>query len=164
MDAVAFKQRFMPHWRHCFWVAWRLTNSTQDAEDLVQEAFLKLWMKREELGDIKNDEAYLTTLVRHLFLDQRRRKHIDMDDAAPEDLPPMDGDDLMQQVETHDEVEQVTRLIGHLPQKQQQVIIMHDIEQLSDEEINRQTGLSHVNIRTLLSRARKNLRALFNKL
>ena len=164
MDAVAFKQRFMPHWRHCFWVAWRLTNCTQDAEDLVQEAFLKLWMKREELGDINNDEAYLTTLVRHLFLDQRRRKHIDMHDAAPEDLQTVDGDDLMQQVETHDEVEQVTRLIGHLPQKQQQVIIMHDIDQLSDEEINRQTGLSQVNIRTLLSRARKNLRALFNKL
>lgn len=164
MDAVSFKQRFMPHWRHCFWVAWRLTNSTQDAEDLVQEAFLKLWMKREELGDICNDEAYLTTLVRHLFLDQRRKKNIDMTGALVEEMQVKDEDDVMDQVETHDEVEQVTRLIGQLPQKQQQVITMHDINQLSDEEISRQTWLSHVNIRTLLSRARKNLRALFNKL
>ena len=140
-----------------------MTGSTQDAEDLVQEAFLKLWMKREELDGVENDEAYLTTLVRHLFLDQRRRKHIDMAGAPIEDIPVADGDDLMGQVEVRDEVEQVTRLIGQLPQKQKQVITMHDIDQLSAEEINSQTGLSHVNIRTLLSRARKNIRVLFNK-
>ena len=48
MEASAFKQRFMPYWRHLFWTAWRLTGNTQDAEDLVQEAFLKLWTKREQ--------------------------------------------------------------------------------------------------------------------
>lgn len=163
MDAVSFKQRFMPHWRHCFWVAWRLTGCTQDAEDLVQEAFLKLWMKREELDDIDNDQAYLTTLVRHLYLDQRRRKHVNMAGAPVEEILVADGDDLMGRVEVRDEVEQVKRLIGQLPLQQQQVITMHDIDQLSSEEIYNETGLSYVNIRTLLSRARKNLRALFNK-
>ena len=163
MHAVSFKQRFMPHWRHCFWVAWRLTGSTQDAEDLVQEAFLKLWMKREELSDIDNDEAYLTTLVHHLFLDQRRKKHVNMAGVPIEEMTVSDGDDLMGRVEVRDEVEQVTQLIGQLPQRQQQIITMHDIDQLSAEEIHSQTGLSHVNIRTLLSRARKNLRVLFNK-
>ena len=163
MDTASFKQRFMPLWRHCFWVAWRLTGCTQDAEDLVQEAFLKLWMKREELADIDNDKAYLTALVRHLFLDQKRKKHVDMAGAPVEDIPVADGNDLMVQVEARDEVEQVRQLIGQLPQNQQQVITLHGINQLSAEEIYSQTGLSHVNIRTLLSRARKNLRVLFNK-
>jgi len=164
MDAVIFKQRFMPHWRHCFWVAWRLTGSTQDAEDLVQEAFLKLWMKRDSFDAVDNDEAYLATLICHLYLDQRRRKHVSMAAKPIEDIPVTDGDDLMSLVEIRNEVEQVARLIEQLPMKQQQVITMHAIDQLSAEEINNQTGLSFVNIRTLLSRARKNLRALFNKL
>ncbi len=163
MDAVSFKQRFMPHWRHCFWVAWRLTGCTQDAEDLVQEVFLKLWMKREDLYGIDNDEAYLTTLVRHLYLDQRR-KHVNMTGTPVEEIPVEDGDDVMGRVEVRDEVEQVARLIGQLPRQQQKVITMHDINQLSSEEIYSQTGLSHVNIRTLLSRARKNLRVLSKKL
>ena len=163
MDADTFKQRFIPHWRHCFWVAWRLTGGTQDAEDLVQEAFLKLWMRREELNGIENDEAYLTTLVRHLYHDLWRRKHVNMTGAPIEEIQVADGDDMMGRVEAADEMEQVVRLIGKLPPQQQQIITMHGIDQLSSEEIYNQTGLSHVNIRTLLSRARKNLRNLFNK-
>ena len=82
MEASAFKQRFMPHWRHLYWKAWRLTGNTQDAEDLVQEAFLKLWTKRESLGTIDNVEAYLTTLLTNMFRDQLRRRHLALADAT----------------------------------------------------------------------------------
>ncbi|MBR5655176.1 MAG: RNA polymerase sigma factor [Prevotella sp.] len=163
MEASSFKQRFMPHWRHLFWTAWRLTGNTQDAEDLVQEAFLKLWTKRENLGDINNDEAYLTTFLTNMFRDQHRRKHLDMADSPPETLAITDGNNLMTQLEARDESEQVNLLIKQLPKQQQRILMMHAVDNLSASEIENETGLSAVNIRSLLSRARKNIKQKFYK-
>ena len=163
MEASTFKQRFMPYWRHLFWTAWRLTGNTQDAEDLVQEAFLKLWTKRETLGDIDNDKAYLTTLVTNMFRDRHRRKHLSVADSPPETLSIADEDNLITQIEARDESEQVGILIGQLPQQQQRVLRLHAIDNLSASEIESKTGLSSANIRSLLSRARKNIKQKFNQ-
>ena len=162
MEASAFKQRFMPYWRHLFWTAWRLTDNTQDAEDLVQEAFLKLWTKRETLGNIENDKAYLTTLVTNMFRDRQRRKHLSIADSPPETLTIADEDNLMTQIEARDESEQVGILIGQLPKQQQLILKLHAVNNLSANEIEEETGLSATNIRSLLSRARKNIKQRFN--
>ncbi len=158
MEASAFKQRFMPHWRHLFWTAWRLTGNSQDAEDLVQEAFLKLWTKRDALGNIENDEAYLTTFVTNLFRDQRRRRRLAMADSTEETLAVADESNLVKRIEEREETEQVVKLIGQLPQQQRRVLTLHAVEELSPKEIETQTGLTAVNIRSLLSRARKNIK------
>lgn len=162
MEASAFKQRFMPYWRHLFWTAWRLTGNTQDAEDLVQEAFLKLWTKRETLGNIDNDKAYLTTLITNMFRDRHRRAHLSIADSPPETLTIADGDNLMTQIEARDESEQVGILIGQLPKQQQLILKLHAVNNLSANEIEEETGLSASNIRSLLSRARKNIKQKFN--
>ena len=62
MDTAEFKQQFLPYHRKLYRVAFRLTGNPQDAEDMVQEAYLKLWNKRDELADVLNTEAYCVTL------------------------------------------------------------------------------------------------------
>ena len=47
MTAQEFKQRFMPHYRLLYRVAYHLTANAQDAEDLLQDMYLKLWQKRD---------------------------------------------------------------------------------------------------------------------
>lgn len=64
MDTAEFKQQFLPYHRKLYRVAFRLTGNPQDAEDMVQEAYLKLWNKRDELADVLNTEAYCVTLSR----------------------------------------------------------------------------------------------------
>ena len=74
MDAREFKQRFMPYHRLLYRVAYRLTENAQDAEDLLQDTYLKLWQKRNDLKEEAMTEAYLVTLMKNHFRDQRRLK------------------------------------------------------------------------------------------
>ena len=87
MDAREFKQRFMPFHRRLYRVAYHLTGNAQDAEDLLQDTYLKLWQKRDALKDETITEAYLVTLMKNLFRDQRRLKRIDSSEDAPSHHP-----------------------------------------------------------------------------
>ena len=70
MDANDFKRLFLPYHRKLYRVAFRLLGNVQDAEDMVQEAYLKLWKRREELpSNIESWEAYCITLTKNLCYD-----------------------------------------------------------------------------------------------
>ena len=86
MDAAEFKQQFLPYHRKLYRTAFRLTENPQEAEDMVQEAYLKLWNKRDELAGVLNTEAYCVTLVKNLCYDALRRSRPDEDGHAPEEL------------------------------------------------------------------------------
>ena len=76
MDAAEFKQQFLPYHRKLYRTAFRLTENPQEAEDMVQEAYLKLWNKRDELAGVLNTEAYCVTLVKNLCYDALRRSRL----------------------------------------------------------------------------------------
>ncbi len=61
MDAESFKKEFLPYHRKLYCIAYRLLENAADAEDLVQEAYLKLWDKREgwPLSVIRKHSALL---------------------------------------------------------------------------------------------------------
>ena len=88
MDAAEFKQQFLPYHRKLYRVAFRLTGNPQDAEDMVQEAYLKLWNKRDELADVLNTEAYCVTLIKNLCYDVLRRSQPDEDGRSRRTEPP----------------------------------------------------------------------------
>ena len=162
MDASDFKQKFLPYHRKLYRSAFHLLGNAQDAEDMVQEAYLKLWQRRNELPpDIANLEAYCVTLVKHLCYDKRRISQLDEDERTPEELTITGKSNVAHEVELKDEANQVMKLIGQLPDQQKQIMQMRDVEELPYEEIEKATGLTSVNIRVLLSRARKKIREQF---
>ena len=164
MPASLFKQLLLPLYPRLQRVALRLLGNTEDAEDMVQEVYMKLWSKRDALPDVKEVEAYCVTLTKNMCIDRLRIAEADKADA--DEVPTMLAatDDVEAQVERHDAVEQVKQIIETLPEHQQQVITLRDIEDCSFEEIAEQTGLTAVNVRMLLSRARKTIRERFKKL
>ena len=162
MDAAEFKQQFLPYHRKLYRTAFRLTENPQEAEDMVQEAYLKLWNKRDELAGVLNTEAYCVTLVKNLCYDALRRSRPDEDGHAPEELNLPTDTNIAREVEQRDEVNQVRRLIGRLPEQQKRVILLRDVNDCSFEEIEQATGLNAINIRVLLSRARKKIREQYN--
>ena len=64
-------------------VAFRLMGNVQDAEDMVQEAYLKLWKKHDELPEVASIEAYCVTLIKNLCYDSLRSCRPDEDSRLP---------------------------------------------------------------------------------
>ena len=157
MDVDVFKQRFLPFHPKLYRIAYALLDNKADAEDILQDAYCKLWNKRDELGDIQNPEAFSITLVKNLCLDfLRSPKALETvlltTDSSPE-----------KELEEKEDIRHIQELIEQLPENQRQVIRLRGIEDCSYEDIEQITGLSSSNIRTLLSRARKLIREKLEK-
>ena len=153
----------MPHHRLLYRVAYQLTANAQDAEDLLQDLYLKLWQKRDELPDEAMKQAYLVTMMRHLFVDQRRLKHLDTSELKEEASPP-DERSLDHQIDARDEAAKMEGLISQLPERDGRIIRMHLVEERSYEEIEQDTGLSQGNIRIIVMRTRQKLKQRFIKM
>lgn len=164
MDDDSFKRLFLPCHPKLYRIAYILVEDQAEAEDLLQEAYCKLWNKRHELSDIRNPEAFAVTLVKNLSLDylrsaraSRHEEPIEEVQSAAIDLQPD------RELELQDEMKTIQTLIKRLPENQRQVLRLRSIEDCSLEEIEEITGFSAVNVRTLLSRARKMIREQYEK-
>ena len=155
MQASDFKQLFLPCHRKLFSVAYRLMSNAQAAEDMVQETFLKLWMQRDKMEKVDNPEAYSITVLRRIFYDKMRAGHLQEVDKDVGSLQVSSSQNISKQLEEADEYQRVRQLITHLPEPQARIMLMRDIEDRSFEEISIETGLTEVNIRSILSRGRK---------
>ena len=170
MDAQEFKQRFMPFHRLLYRVAYHLTGNAQDAEDLLQDTYLKLWTKRDSIPLPTNSlplregpgvgsgesegAAYLITLMRNLYRDQRRLKSNIVHETYEPDKP---YEPYEEEEEDLDNRAELQELIEQLPDKQRAVMKAHIVEDKTYEEIERDTGLSNGNIRVIISRAKQTI-------
>ena len=163
MPASLFKQLLLPLYPRLQRVALRMLGNVEDAEDMVQEVYMKLWSKREELPDVQNMEAYCVALTKNMCIDRLRLAEVDRVDVDDVPLSLAAADDVASLLERQDAVEQVKLIIETLPEKQQQVVTLRDIRDCTFEEIEEQTRLTAVNVRALLSRARKTIRERFKR-
>ena len=164
MNAQEFKQRFMPFHRLLYRVAFHLTGNVQDAEDLLQDTYLKLWQKRDDIREEAVNQAYLVTLMRNLLRDQQRLKHIDSSAELRNELSPPNERSLEGQIAARDEASQMKSLINQLPKRDKEIIRMHLMEERTYDEIEQDTGLSQGNIRIIVMRTKQKLKQQFIKL
>ena len=167
MDAKEFKDRVLPVSHRIFKYANRLLNNEHDAEDVIQEIWLKLWDRREQLGNIKSIEAFAFRMTRNLCLDKIKLKkpqfYDDRDEGAYRYEEPDNRPDPESSLELKDTMERVNQIIGHLPEQQKTLLQMRDVEGLEYEEIAEITGLEINTIRVNISRARKKVRKTIQK-
>lgn len=164
MTADEFKTLFLPCHRRLYRMAYRLTGRQEEAEDMVQETFLRLWSRRNDLSGIENPEAFSLITLRNIWLDNIRRSRPERSDRPPEDYALADGTDIARETEDRDTSSLIMNMIRRLPDQQRLVMTMRDVSDMTFEEISDDTGLSQGNIRTLLSRARKNIREQYLRL
>ena len=154
----------MPFHRRLYRVGYHLTGNAQDAEDLLQDTYLKLWQKRDDLREEAMTEAYLVTLMQNLFRDKRRLKRIDTSEDIEDHADPPDEQSLSQTIEAKDEAQQMGVLMDQLPERDSTILKMHLVEDMSYEEIERDTGLSQGNLRIIIMRTKQKLKQQYLKL
>ena len=120
----------------------------------------RLQDRRDELEDVRSPEAFAVTLLRNLCLDFLRSAEVSRRQGREslEEVSVEAASSPERELEAREEVRYVRALIERLPEKQRQVLRLRGVEDCSFEEIERITGLSASNVRTLLSRARKWIR------
>ena len=164
MTASHFKQLLLPLYPRLHRMALRYLANAEDAEDMVQEVYLKLWSKRDILPEMHDVESYCLSLTKNMCIDRLRLVEVEEIDINDIPQPIATTDDVDEDVERRDAIAHIRQIIGTLPEKQQQVITLRDMRDYSFEEIEQQTGLAATNIRVLLSRARKTIRERFERI
>lgn len=138
--------------------AFHLLGSREEAEDVVQELYLKLWRMRDNLDCYHSVEALAMHITKNLSLtrlkQQQSREEVALDEEYDThcSAPPAG--------EGASEMEYMMQLMHSLPPIQQHVLMMRHVDGLEVKEIAGITGATPENIRVNLSRARKKMREL----
>jgi len=163
MELEKFKITIIPLREKLLNFSCKLMDDRAEAEDVVQEAFLKLWCIRHKLDEYRSVEALAMQVTKNLALDKlraRRPEGVPVENLQLETGPA----DPARRLEEQDAVERIRNLIGQLPSLQQAIIRMKDIEGYELAEIAEITGTQIEAVRVNLSRARKRVREQFLQL
>ncbi|NOR74312.1 MAG: sigma-70 family RNA polymerase sigma factor [Draconibacterium sp.] len=164
MVARDFKTSVLPVSKKLLRFATHFLKNEDEAKDVVQDVFLKLWQKRDDLAEIENIEAFAMRMTRNRCLDVIRANKIVPIDAETDRKLKAETVDVHSKVELNESANQIKMLINKLPDLQRTVMHLRDIEQLTYEEIAEATHIKVNAIRVNLSRARKKVRDEFLKI
>lgn len=145
-------------------MAIRITFDTAEAEDIVQDTLIKVWDKREEWPQLASIEAYCMTICRNLSLDRREKKeaqHIALDENLhnrPDVSTPYD------KMAASDSIRILGELLKGLPQTQQDIVQLREIEGKSYKEIATVLNLSEEQVKVYLFRARQRIKQRYKEI
>ena len=151
------KEIWLPLSGRFYRVAYHILESKEDAEDAVQELYLKLIKTPYKLAGIQDPAAYGITILRNICIDLIRRREKRRSEELHEYMI-ADVSSPDKAAAEKDKLRILIHEIDRLPHKQSTVLRMRTIEGLEYDEISQRTGLSQVNIRVLISIARKTLK------
>ena len=143
--------------------AMRFSRNHEEAEDIVQDVFLKLLNMGEKLDTYRNKEALAFTVTRNLCLDRIRTRHtVSIEDSGvPEKQEPDDPPDV--RLDKKEKAGKILQIMEQLPEVQRTVLHMRDVEGLDFGTIAVATDMTVNNVRVVLSRARKKVKEMFLK-
>jgi RNA polymerase sigma-70 factor (ECF subfamily) len=162
MTAEQFKKRFVCIYPKLFAVAMANIGNSEDAKDVMQSLYLKLWERRDELAGVDNDIGYCRVMLLNICRSRWRSKALEPEWAAEEEVTVVD-DVMAQGIEADDIKEKVERFVARLPEKQRRIMTMR-MQGATTDEIIEATGLSVDNVRTILSRTRQLIKEFYNRL
>lgn len=159
MDIESFQTRVLPVKNKLYRFAFRLLGSEEEAKDVVQEVFVRVWKGRENMEAIQNWEAWCMRITKNLSLDRirtwKRRNTQPMEssfDVQEESLTPYES------TEINESMQRVGSLIEALPEKQRNIIHLRDVEGYSYQEICDILELDMNQVKVNLFRARNSVR------
>lgn len=154
----AFARLFQHYRDRIFYTALRFLKSRELAEEVVQDVFLKVWMKRGDMVKVMNFEGYLFTMARNLIFDSI--KAIAQETSAIQELAHSpqhvnDTDDLVSETQYEALLHKV---VNELPPQQKQIFRLARMEGLSHQAIAAQLQISRLTVKTHMAKALQTIR------
>ena len=166
MQQEQFKKEVLPLRDKLLLYAQRILGDAEEAEDIIQEVYLKLWSMRGDLQSYNSIAALSMHITKNLCINR-----INSSSFRNRSSESLDGISILNeepepdvQLEQKDNVEHIMRIIDMLPGLQQTILRMKHIEGFEVEEIAGLTGSNQDAVRVNLSRARKKVRDEFFKI
>lgn len=146
-------------------VAFSVLRNTADAEDAVQEAFLRVLRHRHTLGEVRDHRVWLIRIVWNIVLDRKRRAKTRPETDDIEELArvlPGKGLTAEDRAAAAQHHAQVLACVDQLPAKEREVLLLSAFEELSSVEIAAALGVTESTVRSRLFRARNLMAGLLN--
>ena len=138
-------------------VAFSVLRNPSDAEDAVQEAFLRVLRHRDGLGEVRDHRVWLIRIVWNIVLDRKRRAKTRPETNDVEELTrvlPAHGLSAEQRAAAAQHHAHVLACVDRLPAKEREVLMLSAFEELSSVEIALVLGITESSVRSRLFRAR----------
>lgn len=154
------------HYRLMFSTAWKIFRDKNTVEDVVSESCVALMKNIPTLRSLDRNRLriYIVSTVRNTalnFFDKQQRLNRFIMDGANEALESAtDNFDVEKKVMLDDELKHVLQAIARLSIKEQQILRMKYVLEMSDEQIAREVGLAPSSIRKCIGRAREKIKAI----
>jgi RNA polymerase sigma-70 factor (ECF subfamily) len=158
-----------PHFDVLYAAARRMTMSSVDAEDLVQEVCLIAFTRLDELEDIEYQRAWLLRVLYHKFIDSRRREQrspVGMADSGTDSIEP---EDLVEsdwrpdeQLDQDIRADRILKAMSYLNKDLCALVALHDVEGMTLEELQKMTGRPVGTLKAQLHRTRAKLGRLLS--
>lgn len=159
-DESAFTKLFDFYKNRIYSIAVKITKSDIISEEIVQDVFLKIWLKRIQLNSIRNFSAYLFIITRNsaykVLKSFARTYNITSIDEELKSAFPDDAADLLIEKERN---ALLIKAIERLPSQQQQVYHLIKDEGLTRNEVANHLGIQPETVKFHLAQAQKNIRA-----
>ncbi len=156
MTKTEFTNLVLPFKDRLYRLAKRILVSKDEADDAVQEVFLKLWKGKENIENHKNTEAFAITMTKNYCLDRLKSKQASNLKIVHTNY--QTSENIEKEIEANDGVQMVFKIMETLPEQQKIVLQLRDVEQFEFSEIAKMLDSNETAIRVALSRARKSVR------
>ncbi len=161
-DQTAWEEIVRQHRRKVFNIAYKFTGRHDQAEDLTQDVFLKIFKSLHTFDRRANFQTWLVSVSRNLCIDHYRsvrkeRETIDRDVDAGELTPAAPGQNAYQALEQADRVELLRKAMAELPPSLREAVVKRDIQEMSYREIADQLNLPEGTVKSRINRGRTEL-------
>lgn len=157
MNQKAFIKLINPIRDKMYRLALRLLISKESAEDATQEVILKLWDRKDKLKHYANIEAFAMTVTKNYCFDELKSKknaNLKLEHSNYEDTQVS----VHKSLEYNDTLGWIDKIVRELPEQQQVIFQLRDVEDYDFEEIAEILDMNATAVRVNLSRARKKIR------
>ena len=150
--------------RRVFHISYKFTGKHDEAEDLTQEIFLKVFRSLDKFNRDADFSTWLSSVARNYCIDRyrasKREKEVLVEDALAYDLAPASSGNPYRALEDQDRRSLVRRGLAQLPGKLREAVIVRDLQGLSYQEMASRLALPEGTVKSRINRGREELARL----